>query len=134
MEKKRVYAGFIDFMIACIIQTFLIAVFFIKPILNSVEDLNIIDLMLKQLTISYCSTCYLIVRDIIGKRSIGKRIMKLRIVDKTNGNNANFIKRLLRNITWLLGPIEIILFLISKERLGDKIAMTFVTEFYTKSK
>jgi uncharacterized RDD family membrane protein YckC len=67
---------------------------------------------------------YLIVRDIIGKRSIGKRVFKLKIINKSNGNEASILKRFVRNITWILGPIDIIVFLISKERFGDKIAGT----------
>ena len=61
-------------------------------------------------------------------KSIGKRILKLKIIDKNTGSEANFVKRLIRNITWLLGPTEIVVYLICKERLGDKIAGTHVIE------
>jgi hypothetical protein len=50
--------------------------------------------------------------------------MKLKIVNKNDGKESNILKRFLRNITWLLGAFEIIVFLIMKERIGDKIAGT----------
>ena len=71
---------------------------------------------------------YLVIRDVIGKKSIGKRIMKLKIINKNSGKDADFIKRLVRNITWLLSWIEIIAFFAAKERIGDRIAGTTVVE------
>jgi len=134
MNIKRIYAWLIDFLIACIIQAFLVVILFIRPILNNVESINVLNLMLILLIITCCSTSYLIIRDIIGKKSFGKRIMKLKIIDKKNGKEARFNKRFLRNITWILGPFDIILFLVNKERLGDKIAETDVIEFNTEFK
>lgn len=128
MNMKRIYAWIIDFVIVCIIQTILMAFFLIKPLMENMEDVNIFNVMLRQLTITYCSVFYLIIRDIIGSKSIGKRIMKINIINKKDTNKSNFPKRFLRNITWLLGPVEIIVFLIKKERIGDKIAGTRVVE------
>jgi uncharacterized RDD family membrane protein YckC len=128
MNMKRIYAWIIDFLITCVIQTVLMGLFLIKPLLNNMDAINIFTIMGRQLSITYCSIMYLIIRDIIGKKSIGKRIFKLKIVNKNGGDGANFVKRLIRNITWLLGPIDIIIFLISKERLGDKITQTSVID------
>ena len=86
------------------------------------------NIMLRQLAITYCSVFYLIIRDIIGRKSIGKRMMKINILNQKDGNESNFLKRIVRNITWLLGPVEIIVFLIKKERIGDIIAGTKVVE------
>ncbi|MDR1218365.1 MAG: RDD family protein [Treponema sp.] len=124
MNMKRIYAWIIDFVIVCIIQTILMGLFLIMPLLKNIDDINISNVMTRQLIITYCSMIYLIVRDIIGKRSIGKRVFKLKIINKSNGNEASILKRFVRNITWILGPIDIIVFLISKERFGDKIAGT----------
>ena len=128
MNKKRIYAGIVDFLIACLIQTILMGLFFIKPLLNNTGDINTFNIMVRMFTISYCSMMYLVIRDIIGKKSIGKRIFKLKIVNKCDNSETNFLKRLLRNITWLLTWVDIIVFLISKERLGDKIFGTDVVE------
>jgi uncharacterized RDD family membrane protein YckC len=127
MDTKRIIAGFIDYSIACLIQTILMVLFLIMPLMEMGNDENtfsVFNIMVRVLTISYCSTSFLIIRDIIGKRSIGKRFMKLKIVNKNDGNESNILMRFIRNITWLLGPFEIIVFLIIKERIGDKIAGT----------
>ena len=125
MNNKRIYAGIIDFLITCTIQTVLMGLFLIRPLLNNIDTFNF---MARHFVITYCSWSYLIIRDIIGKKSIGKRIFKLKIINKGNNSETNSIKRFLRNVTWLLGPIDIIVFLISKERLGDKIIGTNVVE------
>jgi uncharacterized RDD family membrane protein YckC len=128
MNNKRIIAWIIDFVITSIIQFILMASFLIWPLMNSNgNNAGVFNIVGRQLTITFCSILYLIIRDIIGNKSIGKRIMKLKIVDKNN-NEANFLKRLFRNITWFLGPVEIIIFFISGERLGDKIMGTKVIE------
>jgi uncharacterized RDD family membrane protein YckC len=128
MDNKRIYAGIIDFLIACVIQTILMGLFFIKPLLNNTGDINDYNIMIRMLIISYCSVIYLVIRDVIGKRSIGKRIFKLKIVNKCDNNETSFLRRLLRNITWLLSWIDIIAFFVLKERLGDKIFGTNVVK------
>ncbi|MDR1238673.1 MAG: RDD family protein [Treponema sp.] len=111
MNMKRIYAWIIDFVIVCIIQTILMGLFLIMPLLKNIDDINISNVMTRQLIITYCSIIYLIVRDIIGKRSIGKRVFKLKIINKSNGNEASILRRFVRNITWILGPIDVIVFL-----------------------
>ena len=126
MNNKRIFAGGIDFFITGIFQAIFMMVFLIIPLMNN--TVNFTDIMARNLIITYSSMIYLVIRDIIGIKSIGKRILKLKIVDKQTGNEVVFIKRLLRNITWLLGPIEIIVLLITKDRIGDKITGTTVIE------
>ena len=128
MNNKRIYAGIIDFLIACTIQTVLMGLFLIWPLLNNMNTTDTFNVMARSFVITYCSCSYLIIRDIIGKKSIGKRIFKLKIINKCDNSETNFIKRFLRNVTWLLGSIDIIVFLILKERLGDKIIGTDVVE------
>ena len=124
---KRIIAGFIDYLIACFIQAILVMFFLIMPLLESGNNGDI-NPIIRVFIISYCSMSFLLIREIIGKRSIGKIIMKLKIVNKIDGNDSNLSKRFLRNLTWLLGPLDIIIFLITKERLGDKIFGTNVLE------
>jgi len=125
---KRTIAGFIDYLITCFIQTILMVFLLIIPLLESGNNNDIIPIIIRFFIISYCSMSFLIIRDILGKRSIGKIIMKLKIVNKIDGNESNTQKRFLRNLTWLLGPLDIIIFLITKERLGDKIFGTNVVD------
>jgi len=127
MNDKRVIAGVIDFIITSVIQSVLFSVFIVRPLLETgVDDLSVV--FGRNLIITYCSLLFLIVRDVLGKKSIGKIIMKLKIINKNDGNESDFSKRLIRNLSWLLGPIDIIIFLITKERIGDKIAGTTVIE------
>jgi uncharacterized RDD family membrane protein YckC len=127
-NNKRIVAWIIDFVITCIIQSVLMGLFLIRPLMNNIgTNVDIFNIMVRQLSITFCSLIYLIVRDVLGNKSIGKRIMKLKIIDKNN-NQANFPKRLFRNVTWVLGPIDIIIFFISGERLGDKMMGTKIIE------
>lgn len=128
MNTKRIIAGFIDLLITCIIQGILFSLLFIKPMLEFGYNGNIFDAITGCLIITYCSMSFMIIRDIIGKRSVGKVIMKLEIVNKNDKKESNILRRLLRNITWLFGPLDILVFLITQERIGDKIAKTNVIE------
>jgi uncharacterized RDD family membrane protein YckC len=122
MKNKRFIAGAIDFFIVAIIQSILMSFFIMKPLIEQQIEVN--QVMILNLQITLISMSYLIFRDIFGKRSIGKRFLKLKIVDIKTNDTANFMSRLLRNITWLLGPVEIIVLLASGKRIGDKIAKT----------
>jgi len=128
MNNKRIYAGIIDYLITCLIQTILMGLFFIKPLLSNMGDISTFNITARMFAITYCSVMYLVIRDNIGGKSIGKRIFKLKIINKNDNNEANFLKRFLRNITCLLGGIDVIIFLILKERIGDKILGTTVVE------
>jgi len=126
MNTKRIIAGFIDYLFTCLIQSILLVFFFIKPLMEFGQNGNIFSAMARMLIITYCSMSFMVIRDIIGKMSIGKKIMKLRIIDKDDGKETVWTRRLLRNLTWLLGPVDIFVFLVTNERLGDKIAGTKV--------
>jgi len=126
MNNKRIFAGVIDFLIAGLIQAVFMMVFLLIPLLNN--TISITDVITRNIVITYSSVMFLVIRDIIGIKSIGKRILKLKIIENNSGNEAKFLKRLFRNVTWLLGPIEIIVLLITKNRIGDKIAGTAVVE------
>ena len=122
MENKRIIAFIIDFFITSIIQSFLIILFVMTNIIS--QQIDIPTISIRVLVITYISLLYMIIKDCIGLKSIGKRIMKLKIIDVETKQWASFYQRLFRNITWLLGPIEIIYYLFYKKRLGDLIAKT----------
>ena len=128
MNNKRIIAGTVDFLVAGLLQTIFMMHFLLMPLLSNPGSLSIPDFMARNIIITYSSITFLVIRDILGVKSIGKRIMKLKVIDKNTENEAIFICRFLRNITWLLGPVEIIVLLITKTRIGDKIAGTTVVE------
>ena len=126
--NKRVIAGVIDYLILCVIQAILMFLFVILPLINNTAESDISEIIKTNMVITLCTLCFFIFRDILGKKSIGKRIMKLKIINKNDGKETVLSKRILRNITWVIMPIEIIIILINKERLGDMIVGTTVSE------
>ena len=65
-----------------------------------------------------------------GKRSFGKRFFKLKIVKK-DGTKLTALDLIKRNLTFiLLPPIEVLLILITGEKLGDTFAKTTVIYDY----
>jgi uncharacterized RDD family membrane protein YckC len=79
----------------------------------------------------------MLLRDgLFGGRSLGKKLMKLRVV-RSDGSKCDFVSSALRNITLpvfsIIPPlylIELLLPLVDKEglRLGDRVAKTQVVE------
>jgi uncharacterized RDD family membrane protein YckC len=66
-------------------------------------------------------------KDCINGRSIAKRILKLQIIDLNSGQVARPLKCLVRNLTSIIWPIEIIMTMIDpSRRLGDRLAGTQV--------
>ncbi len=64
-------------------------------------------------------------KDFVRGKSISKRILGLRIVDRKTGESANEFKCFLRNMTIPIWPLEVFVSLISPvRRLGDFIANT----------
>lgn len=60
-------------------------------------------------------------------QSIGKKLFKLRI-STTNDDTPNWVILILRNLTVIIWPIEIILILIYNRRIMDLILKTQVVE------
>ncbi len=64
-------------------------------------------------------------KDFFGSKSIAKRNYGYQVIDIKNNMPANELKCYIRNITWLIWPIEVIIALLSpNRRLGDFIAGT----------
>jgi uncharacterized RDD family membrane protein YckC len=84
------------------------------------------ELMAKTLLASLIAMQYLIFRDVPSGGSIGKKVMKLKVVDIETQAPVSTGRRILRNVTWLLSWIEIFAFIITKKRIGDRIAKTTV--------
>jgi hypothetical protein len=71
---------------------------------------------------------YLALRDLVGgRRSLGKRIMNLRVVDARHGGEASRLQLTLRGaLGVLLFPVEALLAALGVPRLGDRLARTRV--------
>ena len=122
---KRIGAFFIDIYIISfllIIITIILA-FLVDSCEIGIDNYN-----------SFITGVYIILivlKDIPFKRSLGKRILKLKIVKTRTTDSPSIISIILRNITFLIFPIEAILFVIiykGNSRLGDLLAKTEVIE------
>jgi uncharacterized RDD family membrane protein YckC len=76
-------------------------------------------------------------KDIFGSQSIGKRMLKLKVIntkinkdeEKVNTLELNPIRLILRNLFVYIWPIEILLIFYQNKRLGDIIIKTKVVPF-----
>lgn len=125
MPVKRELAFFIDAIITSLIESVLLMYFIVYPALSGKAAVGR-HIMLKALGVTYLSVCYLIFRDAPLHGSLGKRIMKLKIISADTKKDATLSQRILRNIFWVLGPVEIIMYLFLGKRLGDMAAKTEV--------
>jgi uncharacterized RDD family membrane protein YckC len=69
----------------------------------------------------------LLVRDGYKGRSLGKQMLGLRIITPS-GDRCGWWRSVLRNSALILFPIEIILVLRGRARIGDRLAHTTVTQ------
>ena len=126
MDSKRLAAILIDLVITALINNI---PFFFLIILPSMQDNGPKDpteLMSRALIASMIAMLYLIFRDQPSGGSIGKMVMKLKVVDAETKAPVSAGRRILRNIPWLLNWIEIFAFIITRKRIGDRIAKTDV--------
>lgn len=83
----------------------------------------------------FASTLYLLLQDgLPNGQSIGKRLLKIAVVDKSSGKNCGIVASIIRNIFLVLSVIDF-LFIAStyRQRLGDMSANTIVVNAAKKS-
>ena len=123
MNSKRIGAFFIDYIITALIMNIPFFILVIIPMINkNIPGNN--EIISRTLFSTFIALLYLLLRDLPNNCSIGKKLLKLRVVDSVTKEQATKTKKIVRNITWFLGPIEIIFFIITKKRIGDLIAKT----------
>ena len=125
MNTKRIEAFLIDFIITAMIMNI---PFWILVMYPTIKGNQPSDIIVRTLISTLLAFSYLILRDLPKKGSIGKRVLKLKIIDSRTKELASRKQRFLRNITLLLNWIEIIVFLASGKRLGDRLAKTEIAE------
>lgn len=133
MEQTRSIAFFIDFVIAACINTIPFGLLVMLPIFQRNGQIESPEMMGRALIASLIAMLYLVFRDIPSGGSIGKKVMKLKVVDAETQAPVSTGRRILRNVTWLLNWIEIFAYLITKKRIGDRIAKTDVVEISSPS-
>lgn len=124
MQTKRIIAGIIDFIIIAVIYEIPFFILIILPLIaGGLSSINMID------RIFFCTLIalfLLIFKDVFKKGSVGKQIMKLEIIDIKTNEKAFLSKRILRNLTWFLSFVEVIVLMATGKRIGDRIAGTEV--------
>lgn len=127
MIGKRILAFLIDYFL-----------FMISIIVVSVFTLYDDYIMTEAKFSPFYYRCYIVVlfivmvlfffKDVMGGQSIGKRIMKIKVVCKETGDAPNNFRCIARNITIYIWPIEALLVLLEKEKLGDRLAGTYIKQ------
>jgi len=69
----------------------------------------------------------MLIRDGYRGRSIGKQLFGLRVITPS-GEGCGWVRSVVRNALLVLFPIEMLLVLRGKARIGDRVARTTVTE------
>ena len=105
MDSKRFSAITIDLVITALINNIPFFFLVIQPSLQGNDPKNPAELMSRAFIASLIAMLYLVFRDLPSGGSIGKMII---------------------NIPWLLNWIEIFAFIITRKRIGDRIAKTDV--------
>ncbi len=118
MKTKRIVSFLIDLGIISLIGV-IISFICVKFISN-----DIISSILNTLPVSL-----LIGKDLIGGQSIGKRIFHLCVIEKLPKNRPvpNW-KLIVRNLFFVVWPIDFVCYLMSGHRIGDIILKTDITE------
>jgi len=143
--SKRFISAAIDYIvmivISMIVSTPLMIVFFtsfgtIFPQGSDYSDPSVMfesfqevmgTMMKYQMITLIVTYLYFLCKDIFGGRSIGKRSQNLQLVMKKDGGPVSYARMVLRNLTIIIWPVEIIMVLVNpKQRLGDMMCGTTV--------
>ena len=123
MRGKRLLAAVVDFYIACIFSTLIIAVI-------TFGELNVTALTVGAYVGLFAF--WMISKDVLFKgASIGKRICKIKVV-RADGKMLTVADAIKRTVPLLLPPIEVICLLTRDKRLGDLWADTAVVDRKTR--
>lgn len=116
-------------MVAFIIDVIFFAVIMIAAALiaTSVSGITIFEKAIAIIgaIIMQISMLGVFLKDVFFGMSIGKKITGIRVIS-CDGGNISILQAIFRNITFLIWPIEILLLLDGRERLGDRLSKTKV--------
>ncbi|AGA59275.1 MAG: RDD family protein [Thermobacillus sp.] len=121
---KRLVAYFIDHTLVCLMFGPVLALWLIlNPDVNFETAQSVMYLAMIP------AIALLLLRDCLNGRSPGKRLLKLRVVDADRGTMPEQRRLILRNVTLLILPVDLLVFLISRgRRIGDFLSGTQVVD------
>lgn len=126
MNTRRIKSWIIDYLI-------ITSLFVFGGILFSYVEYSILSKYPEYTsTFALCAIVYIILyfctlplKDVINKRSFGKKICHLRIVTQKS-EPPTFFQLIIRNLTVYIWPVEVMLVLCNKRRIGDIVSKTLV--------
>ena len=125
----RLKSMFYDYLFFCVTSPFIFGIFIIPRLYLKSPDLTYTDILFLILV-----TAYMISKDIFASRSFGKRRTNTYIIDIQTNKTASGVKTILRNITIMIWPLEIVIAIVNpKRRIGDFIAGTKIVQSANKS-
>lgn len=120
---KRFLAFLVDYLILGIIQSVIIGIIVVANIKNFSGSLLAIAII----TATLITSLILLIKDIMNGTSLGKKIFKLGIRETNDWTTVpSKMKLIVRNLFILVWPVEFILLVLGKERLGDSLTKTNV--------
>ena len=127
MKDKKLVAFAIDFVITAVIYTVPFYFMAMKPVLSGLAmDSKVV--MFNAFAAAVVAMIYMVIRDIPKKGSVGKRVMKLKVIDAKTKGDATVAQRVSRNVFWFLGWIEALVYIVKGKRLGDVFSGTELVE------
>lgn len=112
---KRLLAAYID----------LIIITFIGVLISIVQDFSNLEATFD--VPIYSLFMLSLFKDVVYKEgSPGKKLLKLQIIPEERSDIVHYLKRIIRNSTFIIWPIEVIVLIIFKKRIGDMICVTDV--------
>ncbi len=121
---RRIIAWIIDWNL-CGLPSLLYSVVIIDVLKRS-PDQNIGFILLFLLLVILYPVSF-VLRDVIfNGRSVGKRIFGLYVLDKNTNEIASVKQRIVRNLFFFVYSIDVIVLLVTKASIGDRIVNTIV--------
>lgn len=127
VKLRRCVAWIIDWNLSYICSSFFLFIFFfVLTFIKNTPEPEILA-SITMIIILVASLSIFALRDLIfGGRSLGKRIMKLVILDGETGEKAKLWQCAIRNLFFFLYAFDLIYMLIKGQSIGDKVAHTIV--------
>lgn len=112
---KRLLAAYIDLIIITLLGL----------LISLVQNFSKLDAIFN--VPMYSMFMFLVLKDVVYKEgSPGKKILMLQIIPEERSDIVHYLKRIIRNSTLIIWPIEVIVLIIFKKRIGDMICVTDV--------
>ena len=131
MKIKRILAWIIDWNL-CGLPTLIYALIFSE--IARTQGTNIGGMLLFVLLVLLFPTMF-VFRDVLfNRRSIAKRLFRLRVIDNATNERTSNKKLVIRNLFFVAYPVELVLLIVTGRSLGDMVTKTSVVKYSKQPK